>query len=176
MKRKLKITEQLVNTASEQTKKLYNELSGLEGFVDVNNNEKGSDVKYYWDFILKDTTDNIDGVTTIWVKGLDNGLFEVKLANDAFIMKKDTLELSYDKVLDLSDDLYEVGPFDAFTQRGLDPKRKSNDSYSYKRESLQQLKESIGSVKYNKIQRLIKECLNEGLAVEITIPKKKLLK
>lgn len=176
MGRKLKINEQLANTASEQTKKLYNKLKGLEGFVDVNNNEKGSDGKYYWDFILKDTTDNIDGVTIIWVKGLDNGLFEVKLANDAFTMKKDTLELSYDKVLDLSDDLYDIGPFDAFTQRGLDPKRKTNDGYSYKRESLQQLRESLNPIKYSKIQRLIKECLNEGLAVEISIPKNKLNK
>lgn len=41
---------------------------------------------------------------------------------------------------------------------------------------LNQLKESLGTVKYNKIQKLIKECLKEGMEVEITIPKKKLLK
>jgi hypothetical protein len=41
---------------------------------------------------------------------------------------------------------------------------------------LNQLKESLGTVKYNKIQKLIRECLAEGMEVEITIPKKKLLK
>ena len=36
---------------------------------------------------------------------------------------------------------------------------------------LNQLKESLGATKFNKIQSLIKECLNEGMEVEITIPK-----
>lgn len=37
--------------------------------------------------------------------------------------------------------------------------------------TLSQLKESLGEVKYNKIRALITECLNEGLEVEITIPR-----
>ena len=36
-----------------------------------------------------------------------------------------------------------------------------------------QLKESLSTAKYNKIQKLIKECLKEGMEVEITIPKKR---
>ena len=36
---------------------------------------------------------------------------------------------------------------------------------------LNQLKESLGSTKFNKIQTLIKERLKEGMEVEITIPK-----
>ena len=39
-----------------------------------------------------------------------------------------------------------------------------------------QLRESLGPVKYAKIQQLIKECLKEGMEVEVTIPKSKLLK
>ena len=38
------------------------------------------------------------------------------------------------------------------------------------------MKESLGTTKYNKIQSLINECLKEGLEVEISIPKKRLLK
>lgn len=44
---------------------------------------------------------------------------------------------------------------------------------SYNNSKLNQLKESLGTVKYNKIQKLIKECLKEGMEVEITIPKKR---
>ena len=40
-------------------------------------------------------------------------------------------------------------------------------------ESVKQLKESLGTANYNKIQKLIKECLKEGMEVEITIPKKR---
>lgn len=35
-----------------------------------------------------------------------------------------------------------------------------------------ELKESLGSSKFNKINQLVKECLKEGMEVEITIPKK----
>ena len=42
-----------------------------------------------------------------------------------------------------------------------------------KQNSLKSLKESLGTAKYNKIQKLIKECLKEGMEVEITIPKKR---
>lgn len=39
---------------------------------------------------------------------------------------------------------------------------------------LNQLKEALDPVKYNKINSLINECLKEGIEVEISIPKKKL--
>ena len=44
---------------------------------------------------------------------------------------------------------------------------------SYNNSKLNQLKESLGQEKFNKIQSLIKECLKEGMEVEITIPKKR---
>lgn len=37
-----------------------------------------------------------------------------------------------------------------------------------------QLRESLGSRKYNKIMKFINECVKEGIEVELTIPKKKL--
>ena len=49
------------------------------------------------------------------------------------------------------------------------------DQLKGKNESLSGLKESLGAAKYNKIQKLVKECLAEGIEVEITIPKKKLV-
>lgn len=42
-----------------------------------------------------------------------------------------------------------------------------------KQNSFKTLKESLGTTKFNKIQKLIKECLKEGIEVEITIPKKR---
>ena len=49
-----------------------------------------------------------------------------------------------------------------------------DESYKNKKSSqLNQLKESLGTTKYNKIQSLINECLKEGMEVEITIPKSK---
>lgn len=42
-----------------------------------------------------------------------------------------------------------------------------------KQNSFKVLRESLGIKKYNKIQSLIKECLKEGIEVEITIPKKR---
>lgn len=47
-----------------------------------------------------------------------------------------------------------------------------NESFKNKSNPLNQLKESLGSSKFNKLQSLIKECLKEGMEVEITIPKK----
>ena len=47
-----------------------------------------------------------------------------------------------------------------------------NESYKNSNQ-LNQLKESLGSDKFNKIQKIIKECLKEGIEVEITIPKKR---
>ena len=48
-----------------------------------------------------------------------------------------------------------------------------NSLLDSKASQLNQLKESLGTAKYNKIQKLIKECLKEGIEVEITIPKKR---
>ena len=42
-----------------------------------------------------------------------------------------------------------------------------------KQNQLKSLKESLSTIKFNKIQSLIKECLKEGMEVEITIPKKR---
>lgn len=38
------------------------------------------------------------------------------------------------------------------------------------------LKESLGATKFNKLQTLINECLKEGMEIEITIPKNKVVK
>ena len=47
------------------------------------------------------------------------------------------------------------------------------ESFTDKSNPLKQLKESLGTTKYNKIQSLINECLKEGMEVEINIPKSK---
>ena len=49
-----------------------------------------------------------------------------------------------------------------------------DESISAKKQNqLTQLKESLGTTKFDKIKSLIKECLKEGMEVEITIPKDK---
>lgn len=177
MARKSVLVEKIAETASDVAKKLYSKIAHLEGFKDVTDseNEKGSNGKWVWDFILQDNSHDVPTYIYVGTHDGNPNLFDVMLDNDNIsLYKKTVYAVTEDKIIDLSDDLYDYGPETAFKNFGVKGEVIRGSTRGNKIESINSLKESLNPKTYDKINTLIKECLKEGLEVEVTIPKTKL--
>lgn len=196
--RRNRLIEKVNPKISNEAKKLYDKLIRMEGVEDITHSSDISDGAYFRVEFKPSLgySHNGDVYLTVFPAGNPNN-FDVQVSGDNLKLTRNfadsTTESNILKFANLLQTKGIVTAADVFRLEGSLIFEDSNgrrqeyiienivkkskliekESYGLNRKN-NQLKEALDPRTYNKIQTLIKECLKEGMEVEITVPKKKI--